>query len=329
MANIQPSSGREAVKTQHSPGSAIKSYLANPAIKKKFDEILGRKAPGFISSIISAVSTNPGLAECPPDSVVASAAIAASLDLPINSSLGMAHIVPYRDKDRGNIKVAQFQMGWKGYVQLGMRSGMYQIMNPSIIHEGDIKSINKFTGEIVFNDTNNEHRPIIGYCFYFKLTTGFEKYYYMTKKQCEEHGKKYSKSYNSGNWHSAFDGMAIKTVVKQALSKFGVLSIEMQKAMETDQAFIDDNGEVIDYPDNPQSDISHMTEVTEQKVEKTPKQQYNTLKLQLKNAGKETEMNEIIKGCVELRGHNENKFDETDLKLCIEQMTIELNMPKE
>jgi recombination protein RecT len=327
MANIQTSSGIRAVKQQPTSGNALKSYLANPAVKKKFEEILGNKAPGFISSIISAVSMNPSLAECPPDSIVAAAAIAASLDLPINPSLGMAHIVPYRNKDQGNAKVAQFQMGWKGFIQLGMRSGMYQLMNASIVHEGDINCINKFTGEIRFNDTDNEHRPIIGYCFYFKLVTGFEKFYYMTKKQCEKHGKKYSKSYSKGNWANDFDGMAIKTVVKQALSKYGVLSIEMQKAIATDQAVVNDQGEVVDYPDNPQNDISHAIEI-EQKVEQTQKQQYNTLKLQLKNAGKATTMNEIIKGCMELGGHDEKDFNEKDLKLCIDQMTIELNEPQ-
>lgn len=311
-------------KKQNVPqtGSAIKSYLSNPAVKKKFEEILGKKAPGFISSIVSAVSMNPRLAQCPPDTVVAAAAIAASLDLPINPSLGMAHIVPYKNKGQGGAMIAQFQMGWKGFIQLGMRSGMYQLMNASIVHEGDIKSINKFTGEIVFNDSDNENRPVAGYCFYFKLVTGFEKYYYMTTKQCQDHGKKYSKSYSSGNWTNDFDGMALKTVIKQSLSKYGVLSIEMQTAISTDQAVVNEHGEVVDYPDNPQD--TEFEVIEDKKVEQTLKQQYNTLKLQLKTAGKETEMNEIIKGCIELSGRNENLFEEKDLKLCVEQMTIEL-----
>lgn len=304
----------------HTGGSAIKTYLANPAVKKKFEEILGKKAPGFISSIVSAVTMNPRLAQCAPDSVVASAAIAASLDLPINPSLGMAHIVPYSN-------VAQFQMGWKGFIQLGMRSGLYKLMNACIVYEGDIKEINRFTGEIIFNDEqvdNYEKRPVIGYCFYFKLTTGFEKYFYMTKQQCEQHGKKYSKSYTTGNWKNEFDAMALKTVVKQALSKYGILSIEMQKAIETDQAVVNDKGDVIDYPDNPKNISDHVEVTEEAKVEQTPKQQYNTLKLQLKAAGKEAEMNEIIKGCIEIMGRTESKFIHDDYKLCIEQMTIEL-----
>lgn len=316
MGNIAPTGG-----------AAIKTYLANPAVKKKFEEILGKKAPGFISSIVSAVSMNTRLAECPPDSVVAAAAIAASLDLPINPSLGMAHIVPYKNKQ--GVKVAQFQMGWKGFIQLGMRSGMYQLMNACLVHEGDIKNINRFTGEIVFNEdqvAGYEKRPIAGYCFYFKLTTGFEKYYYMTKTQCEQHGKKYSRSYDSGNWKSDFDSMALKTVIKMALSKYGVLSIEMQKAIVIDQAEVDEKGDVIDYPDNPQQDISDHVEVTEQMIEQTPRQEFNTLKLQLKKAGKETELNEIIKGCTEISGRLEPKFNEKDLQCCIEQMTIELNM---
>ena len=310
MANIQQ---------HHTGGSAIKTYLANPAVKKKFEEILGKKAPGFISSIVSAVTMNPRLAQCPPDSVVAAAAIAASLDLPINPSLGMAHIVPYNN-------VASFQMGWKGFIQLGMRSGMYSLMNISEVHEGDIKKINRFTGEIEFNEEqvdNFEKRPIVGYCFYFRLTTGFEKYFYMTKEQCEQHGKRYSMSYNSGNWKKDFDGMARKTVVKQALSKYGVLSIEMQKAMTTDQAVVDDKGDVIDYPDNPQN--ADFQVVDDNKIEQTPKQQYNTLKLQLRNVGKDTELNDIIKGCEELCGKPEAKFGDKEHKLCIEQMSIEMS----
>ena len=312
----------------HTGGSAIKTYLANPAVKKKFEEILGKKAPGFISSIVSAVTMNPRLAECPPDSVVASAAIAASLDLPINPSLGMAHIVPYKNKQ--GIMIAQFQMGWKGFIQLGMRSGMYQLMNASIVHEGDIKNMNRFTGEIDFNSdqvTDFEKRPVIGYCFYFKLTSGFEKYFYMTVQQCQIHGKKYSRSYEKGNWANDFDNMSLKTVVKMALSKYGVLSIEMQKAITTDQAVVDDKGDIISYPDNPENDISSHVDVAEEKIEQTPKQQYNTLKLQLKAVGKESQMNEIIKGCTEIMGRPEAKFKEEDYKLCVEQMTIELGEP--
>lgn len=297
----------------------IKTYLTNQFVKKKFEDILGSRAPSFISSIVSAVTMNPKLSACPPESIVSSAAIAASLDLPINPSLGMAHIVPYG-------KVAQFQMGWKGFIQLAMRSGKYQTMNISDIYEGDIKKINRFTGDIEFNDDQIEtfeSLPVAGYLFYFKLTTGFEKYFYMTKGECEAHGRKYSKSYDTGNWKKDFSGMARKTVVKMALSKFGILSIEMQKAIVTDQATISENGDVSNYPDNPANDISNLTDVTEVK-KKTPKQQFNTLELLMTTSKKVVAMNEIIKGVAELSGLDKKEFTDAEYLQCVEQMNKEL-----
>ena len=220
----------------------LKADLDSEAVKSKFNEILGKKAPGFISSIISAVSTNPKLAECEPGSVVSSAAVAATLDLPINQSLGFAYIVPYGNK-------AQFQIGYKGLIQLAMRTGEYKTINTTEVYDGQLQDHNQLTGFFSLNG-EKQSDDIVGYAAYFSLVNGFEKMMYMSMDGVEKHGKRYSKSFASANglWKNDFDVMAKKTVLKQLLSKYGYLSIEMQRAVETDQGVIvDDN--VIEYPD--------------------------------------------------------------------------------
>ena len=223
----------------------IKSLINSDQVKSRFNEILGSRAPAFMSSVLSAVNSNPQLKNCEPMSVIQSAAIAASMDLPINSSLGFAHIVPYGDK-------AQFQMGWKGFVQLAMRTGQYKTIHTAPVYEGQIKSHNQFTGEMEFNFSVKSAK-VEGYLLYFKLLNGFEKYFYMTEEEIESHGKRYSKSFAKGYgvWKENFEAMALKTVVKLGLSKFGVLSVDMQKAIESDQGTVSDDG-LISYQDKQQ-----------------------------------------------------------------------------
>ena len=220
----------------------VRDILDAPGIRKRFEDMLGKKSAGFLSSIISAVSANKALAECDQGSVVSAAAVAASLDLPINSSLGFAHIVPYKGK-------AQFQMGWKGYIQLAQRTGMYHKIEINDVLEGQIVSHNKFTGDFVFGEETSD--KVVGFMLYFRLSNGFEKYFYMTKDACMAHGKKYSQSFGSqfGRWKLDEDAMCRKTVTKMGLSKFGILSIDMQRAVETDQATISESGDVESYPD--------------------------------------------------------------------------------
>jgi recombination protein RecT len=215
----------------------IKSLIASPAIRARFDEMLGRRAPAFLSSIVSAVSSNPALAQCEPMSVISAAAVAAAMDLPINSSLGFAHIVPYKN-------VAQFQIGWKGFVQLAMRSGQYKTINLTPVLEGQIKNHNPFTGDMEFVQESKSEKQI-GYLLYFKLLNSYEKYFYMTREEVEAHGKEYSATFKRGfgMWVDNFEAMALKTVAKLGLSRYGILSVDMQRAVELDQAAIDDNGQ--------------------------------------------------------------------------------------
>lgn len=220
----------------------LSSLLHTDQIKTRFEDVLGNKSPGFISSIISVANSSPALKACDPMSIISAAVMAATLDLPINPNFGFAHIVPYGNK-------AQFQIGWKGIVQLAMRSGQYKTINITEVYEGQIKNHNPFTGEMEFS-LHTESKKIEGYLLYFKLLNGYEKYFYMTKTQCEDHGKKYSKNYSKGTWNTNFNAMALKTVAKLGLQKYGILSIDMQNAFEKDQGTTNGDSATITYEDN-------------------------------------------------------------------------------
>lgn len=210
--------------------SRIKSLFETEEINKRFQDLLGEGAGLFKSSILSAVNASTLLLEAEPMSIISSAMIAATLKLPITPSLGLAYIVPYKG-------VGTFQMGWKGYVQLAQRSGQYKTMNGTVVYEGQLLKNDQFTGEIEFQAERVSDK-VVGYLFYFKLMNGFEKYTYYTKEQCEEHAKKYSASYRNkkGKWIDDFDSMALKTVAKMGLSKWGILSVDMQKAIAEDES---------------------------------------------------------------------------------------------
>lgn len=234
--------------------ASIKQLLDMDVYKKRINEIMGKKAAPFMASIVN-ISNLPSLKDSDKSSIISSAIVAATLDLPIDPNLGFAYIVPYNTKEG---KKAQFQMGYKGYIQLAMRTGQYKTINAIEVYEGEIKRVNRLTGEIEF-DYDNEfinREIVVGYVAYFKLLNGFEKTVYMSKEEMEIHAKKYSQSYSSSKdwvvkgslWSTDFDGMAIKTVLKRLLSKYGILSIEMQSAITNDQAVINDG--TPEYVDN-------------------------------------------------------------------------------
>ena len=238
----------------------LEVLIKGDSIKARFNEVLGKKAPTFISSIISATKSNKALGDCEPMSVISAALQAAALDLPIDGSLGFAHIIPYSG-------VAQFQLGWKAFVQLAMRSGQYKTIHPSIIYEGQIVKQNSFTGEMEFKEEKLSNTAV-GYLLYFKLLNGFEKFFYMTKDEVEAHGKRYSQMYKMGKgfWKSDFDAMALKTVIKLGMSKFGVLSVDMQKAIKTDEGVIDVETEEIKYPDAPMQEQPKEASTTSERL---------------------------------------------------------------
>ena len=209
--------------------------LQSDNTKRRFAEVLGKKSVAFMSSLLSAYNTNSYLQECEPATILSSAMIAATLDLPINSNLGFAAVVPYKGK-------AQFQMMYKGFIQLCLRSGQYSTMNAAPVYDGQLVSNNPFTGEIKLNADGKKSDKVVGYVAYEKLMNGFEKFLYITKEKAEEHGKKYSQSYQKGKgiWVDNFDAMALKTVVKMLLSKWGIMTVELQRAIEFDQAVVVD-----------------------------------------------------------------------------------------
>lgn len=221
---------------------SLKSLVSSNDIKTRFNEVLGKKAPAFISSLISIANNNDLLNKAEPITVITAGIMAATLDLPINQNLGFAYIVPFYNGKK-KIYEAQFQMGYKGYVQLAVRTDKYKTIHASEVYEGEIKSRNRLTGEFEFGQKISDR--VVGYIAYFKLVNGFEKYFYMSKEEAEAHAEKYSQTYKKGYglWITDFDAMAIKTVLKQLLKRYGILSVEMQnmaEALSNDGAVIRD-----------------------------------------------------------------------------------------
>lgn len=211
----------------------LKGMLEMPAYKNKFNEMLGKKAAGFMSSIIAVTNNNKYLAKANPATVIGAAAQAAMLDLPINQSLGFAYIVPYGSE-------AQFQLGYKGYIQLAQRSGQYVDIGAKTVYEGELEYENRLLDKFKFGERTGD--KVIGYLAYFRLTNGFEKMLFMELDEMIAHAKKYSKNYKGGTdkWGlTDFNTMAEKTVLKRLLSKFGPLSIE---SVQMSQALSNDGG---------------------------------------------------------------------------------------
>ena len=241
----------------------LKSLMKAPSVMEQFQNALSKNAPAFIASVIDLYNTDSKLQLCEPKAVVMEALKAAVLKLPINKALGYAYIIPFNNSkkdERGNwIKVMEptFQLGYKGYIQLAMRTGQYRTLNADMVYEGELRKVNKLTGEIAF-DGDKVSDKVVGYFCYFELLNGFSKTLYMTVEQMAAHAKRYSKGLktettieslmNLANlpvaadsktvgWMGNFHGMALKTVIRILLSKYGYLSIEMQ------QAFADDSDE--------------------------------------------------------------------------------------
>lgn len=234
---------------------SIKAYVSDSKIRQKFEEILGKKAQGFLASVMQ-VANQPHLKNAVPATVVNAAMMAATLDLPINSNLGFAYIVPYKRKwKEGNqwkeSNEAQFQMGYKGFIQLAQRSGQFSRIAATPVYEGQLVSANPLLG-YEFDWTVENKGEAIGYVAFFKLLNGFTAELYMSKADVLKHAGNYSQSFkyaqgqiNEGKkgssvWHENFDLMAIKTVLKLLLSKQAPLSIEMQTAQLADQAIVHD-----------------------------------------------------------------------------------------
>lgn len=247
----------------------IASYLAVESVQDNVKKIVGEKdAQRFISSLVSAVQTNPSLAECSNKSLLNAALLGQSLDLPQSPQLGMFYMIPYDNKKTG-VKEAQFQISYKGLIQLAIRSGQYKKLHVTDIREGELKDYNPIEDEYTFTpETDMTKRvglKVIGYYASFELVNGYKKSIYWSHEQMEEHAKRYSVSYRKGwdsIWKSDFDKMAYKTLIKQLLSRYGVMSVEMSKAVVNDQAVLEEenNPMYVDNVDIPEKGVNPFTE---------------------------------------------------------------------
>lgn len=266
----------------------INTYLQSDAVKNNIMSVIGNKEDGqrFISSVVSAVQVNPALNECTNSSILSAALLGHSLKLPQSPQLQMFYMVPYNNKKKVNVngkeveqtvKEAVFQLSYRGYLQLAMRSGQYKKINACDIREGELKSFNPITEEYIFDAiTDYEKRatlPVVGYYAYFEMVNGYRKELYWSKEQMEQHAKKYSMSYRKGwpssFWSSDFDAMALKTMLRQLISKWGMMSTDMETAYQHDMAIQDKNGNPIyidNVPDEPEKAFDVYADVEVEEV---------------------------------------------------------------
>ena len=220
----------------------IKSFLQTPAIQKKMYELVDKNAASFGTSIMQIVNNNHMLLEAEPMSIFNAACMAATLNLPINNNLGFAYIVPYKNSRTGKVE-AQFQLGYKGLIQLAQRSGQFERLVSLAVYSAQLVEKDLINGfKFDWSIEPDEKEQPIGFYAYFKLINGFTAELYMSRDQIDKHAKRYSQSFrkNSGVWADNYEQMALKTVTKLLLSRQAPLSIEMQKAVMSDQSVIRD-----------------------------------------------------------------------------------------
>lgn len=249
----------------------LKSTLNAPSVKAKFEELMGKRAPQFITSITSVVSNNALLQKADVNSIIMGAAVAASMDLPLNPNLGYAALVPFNSKEGC---FAQLQVQVKGWTELFLRSGQCQSIICETVYEGQLVKKNKFTGEYIFDEDAKVSDKIIGFMAYFRLNNGFEKYEYMTVDEVKAHAQKFSQTYRRGVgiWKDHFEAMGQKTVLKRLITKYAPKSIEMQRMATFDQAVVGGNIENMEeatpaYMDNngeaPTTEFTDVIEIDE------------------------------------------------------------------
>lgn len=225
------------------PIDRLKGMLDAESVQKQFNDVLGENKGPFIGSIIDLYNSDTYLQKCDPKQVIMEALKAATLKLPISKQLGFAYIVPYRD-------TPQFQLGYKGMIQLAQRTGAYKYINAGVVYEGEFKSRDKLTGAI---DLSGEalSNEIVGYFAYIETLNGFSKGIYWTKEEVKRHAQRYSKSYKSSTsaWATNFDEMAQKTVLRALLSKYGIMSIEFQTALTLDSMVEAADEQIVGAPD--------------------------------------------------------------------------------
>ena len=252
--------------TKSSQKMGMTAYLTQDSVKQQINNVIGGKnGTRFITSIVSAVQTNPALQECTNQSILSAALLGETLNLSPSPQLSYFYMVPFNDTKRG-VKVAQFQIGYKGLIQLAIRSGQYKKINVLSLKQGELEYFDPLNEEIkvklMVDDWDaREKAETIGYYAMFELTNGFQKAMYWSKEQMENHALTYSQGYKAKKgytfWEKAFDRMAEKTMLKQLLSRWGIMSTELMQAIDADETVINEDGtknyveteEIIDVPE--------------------------------------------------------------------------------
>lgn len=276
------------VKATNRPKFSV--AIQSDMYKNLINQTLGDKdrATRFIASISSAVATNQALQECDAGTILSGALLGESLNLSPSPQLGQYYLVPFNDSKKG-YKVAQFQLGYKGYIQLAIRSGQYKKLNVLAIKKGELIKYDPLNEEIevslIEDEEERENAETIGYYAMFEYTNGFRKSLYWSKSKMEKHALKYSKGYAAHKgytfWEKDFDGMAYKTMLRQLISKWGIMSIDMQQAVEKDMTAINTDG-TYEYVDNEEDTIIEQEESKDEVVE-----------VQNETTEKEVSMNEL------------------------------------
>lgn len=270
---------------------SMAAYMSNAAVKNQINAVVGKHSEGFITSIVSAVQTNPALQECTKQSILSAALLGEGLKLSPSPQLGHYYLVPFKNnkiKDQNGLPIteAQFQLGYKGYLQLAIRSGQYKKINVLAIKQGELVRYDPMDETIEVNiiddELAREQAPTVGYYAMFEYTNGFRKALYWSKQKMLSHADRYSKAFSlnavdgkypkvsyadfeagkyppqdawkySSFWYTDFDGMAIKTMIRQLISKWGIMSVEMQQAYEADMAVIHEDGskDYVDFEEQP------------------------------------------------------------------------------
>lgn len=294
------------------PKMGITAFLNQDSVKNQLQQAVGKNSMRFVSSVVSAVTVNPALQECTNPSILSAALLGESLNLSPSPQLGQYYMVPYENKKEG-VKVAQFQMGYKGYIQLAIRSGQYKKLNVLAIKEGELVRFDPLEEEIevrlIEDGEEREQAKTIGYYAMFECINGFKKALYWSKKKMLSHADRYSQAFSkeatiihtkygdknkvsfadfeSGNydskdewmyssfWYKDFDGMAYKTMLRQLISKWGIMSIDMVNAMDADMAFIREDG-TREYVDNQEDNgvIVEQAQETQQSAQEPAEEQY-------------------------------------------------------
>lgn len=238
--------------------------IMHPNTDNYLTSVLAERKGEFINNLTAVVANDAKLQACEPVTLMYAALKATALRLPLDPNLGQAYIIPYKN-NRERKTEAQFQIGWKGFIQLAIRSGQFQAINTTDIREGELQGYNLMTGEVnVQAVPDRENKPVVGYLAYFKLTNGFAKSLYMTAEEIEQHATRYSQSYrgkykDSSLWATDKDAMAKKTVLKLLLNRYAPLSVDMQTAVQADQSVLRGDGK-LNYVDNSRDQLTEVAE---------------------------------------------------------------------